>query len=198
MKELLGQDFLNVFETNPIPVSLEVQLNAEYFDPDSIEVFKSQVSAMPQIDEVLYQNTLIEVINDNIERIGFVLMIFIALLLFISFVLINNTVRLNVYSKRFSIYTMRLVGATKAFIRAPFLLRSVFQGLISALIAVLVLLAVLFIVKEQFAQLFNVFEPKLLLMVFLGVVGLGILICVICTFFVVNRLVSLTNDELYY
>lgn len=198
MKELLGQDFLNVFETNPIPVSLEVQLNAEYFEPDSIEVFKSQVSAMPQIDEVLYQNTLIEVINDNIERIGFVLMIFIALLLFISFVLINNTVRLNVYSKRFSIYTMRLVGATKAFIRAPFLLRSVFQGLISALIAVLVLLAVLFIVKEQFAQLFNVFEPKLLLMVFLGVVGLGILICVICTFFVVNRLVSLTNDELYY
>lgn len=198
MKELLGQDFLNVFETNPIPVSLEVQLNAEYFDPDSIEVFKSQVAAMPQIDEVLYQNTLIEAINDNIERIGFVLMIFIALLLFISFVLINNTVRLNVYSKRFSIYTMRLVGATKAFIRAPFLLRSVFQGLISALIAVLVLLTVLFVVKEQFAQLFNVFEPKLLLMVFLGVVGLGILICVICTFFVVNRLVSLTNDELYY
>ena len=198
MKELLGQDFLNVFETNPIPISLEVQLNAEYFEPDSIEVFKNYVAAMPQIDEVLYQNTLIEVINDNIERIGFVLMIFIALLLFISFVLINNTVRLNVYSKRFSIYTMRLVGATKAFIRAPFLLRSVFQGLISALIAVLVLLSVLFIVKEQFAQLFNVFEPKLLLMVLLGVIGLGILICVICTFFVVNRLVSLTNDELYY
>ena len=93
---------------------------------------------------------------------------------------------------------MRLVGATKAFIRAPFLLHSVFQGLISALIAVLVLLSVLFIVKEQFAQLFNVFEPKLLLMVLLGVVGLGILICVVCTFFVVNRLVSLTNDELYY
>ena len=198
MKELLGQDFLNVFETNPIPISLEVQLNAEYFEPDSIEVFKNYVAAMPQIDEVLYQNTLIEVINDNIERIGFVLMIFIALLLFISFVLINNTVRLNVYSKRFSIYTMRLVGATKAFIRAPFLLHSVFQGLISALIAVLVLLSVLFIVKEQFAQLFNVFEPRLLLMVLLGVVGLGILICVICTFFVVNRLVSLTNDELYY
>lgn len=198
MKELLGEDFLSVFETNPIPISIDVQLNAAYFEPDSIEHFRQELSAMPQIDEVIYQNTLIEAINDNIERIGFVLMIFIALLLFVSFVLINNTVRLNVYSKRFSIYTMRLVGATRSFIRAPFMLRAVFQGLISALIAVLVLIGVLFVVKEQFAQLFNVFEPELLLIVLSGTVVLGILICLVCTFFVVNRLVSLTNDELYY
>ena len=198
MKELLGQDFLNIFESNPIPISIEVQLNAAYFEPDSIAIFKKHVSAMPQVDEVMYQNTLIEAINDNIERIGLVLMIFIALLLFISFVLINNTVRLNVYSKRFSIYTMRLVGATRAFIRAPFLIRAIFQGMISALISVLILIGVLFIVKEQFAQLFNVFDPKLLMMVLGGTVVLGVLICVICTYFVVNKLVSLTNDELYY
>ncbi len=198
MKELLGEDFLSVFETNPIPISIDVQLNAAYFEPDSIEHFRQELSAIPQVDEVIYQNTLIEAINDNIERIGFVLMIFIALLLFVSFVLINNTVRLNVYSKRFSIYTMRLVGATRSFIRAPFMLRAVFQGLISALIAVLVLIGVLFVVKEQFAQLFNVFEPELLLIVLSGTVVLGILICLVCTFFVVNRLVSLTNDELYY
>ncbi|MBQ6872606.1 MAG: permease-like cell division protein FtsX [Bacteroidales bacterium] len=198
MKDLLGEDFLKVFDVNPIPISIDVLLNADYFEPDSLEAFKLQMSSLPQVDEVLYQNTLIEAINDNIERIGLVLMVFIALLLFISFVLINNTVRLNVYSKRFSIYTMRLVGATKAFIRAPFLLRSMFQGLISALIAVLILLGVLFVVKEQFAQLFNVFEPKLLVAVMSGIVLLGILICVVCTFFVVNKLVSLTNDELYY
>ncbi len=198
MKELLGEDFLKIFETNPIPISIDVQLNADYFEPDSIEHFRQQICSMPQVDEVLYQNTLVEAINDNIERIGFVLMIFIALLLFVSFVLINNTVRLNVYSKRFSIYTMRLVGATRAFIRAPFLLRAVFQGLISALIAVLILIGVLFVVKEQFAQLFNVFQPELLLAVLSGIIVLGILICLICTYFVVNRLVSLTNDELYY
>jgi len=97
MKDLLGEDFLKVFDVNPIPISIDVLLNADYFEPDSLEAFKLQMSSLPQVDEVLYQNTLIEAINDNIERIGLVLMVFIALLLFISFVLINNTVRLNVY-----------------------------------------------------------------------------------------------------
>ena len=198
MKEMLGEDFLKIFESNPIPVSIDVQLNAEYFHPDSLELFRKQMEGISQVDEVLYQNTLIEAINDNIERIGLVMMIFIALLLFISFVLINNTVRLNVYSKRFSIYTMRLVGATRAFIRAPFLVQAVFQGLISALLAVLILVGVLFVVKEQFAQLFDVFQPRLLMIILSGTVALGVLICVVCTYFVVNRLVSLTNDELYY
>ena len=198
MKEMLGEDFLKIFESNPIPVSIDVQLNADYFHPDSIASFKKQIESISQVDEVMYQNTLIEAINDNIERIGLVMMIFIALLLFISFVLINNTVRLNVYSKRFSIYTMRLVGATRAFIRAPFLVQAILQGLISALLAVLVLVGVLFVVKDQFAQLFDVFQPKLLMIVLSGTVALGVLICVISTYFVVNRLVSLTNDELYY
>ena len=198
MKELLGEDFLKIFESNPIPISIDVQLNAEYFHPDSLTQFRTQIEKNSQVDEVLYQNTLIEAINDNIERIGLVLMIFIALLLFISFVLINNTVRLNVYSKRFSIYTMRLVGATRGFIRAPFLVQAVFQGLISALMAVLVLVGVLFVVKEQFAQLFDVFQPKLLMIVLSGTVALGVMICVVSTYFVVNKLVSLTNDELYY
>ena len=198
MKQMLGEDFLRIFESNPIPISIDVQLNAEYFHPDSLALFRKQMEEISQVDEVLYQNTLIEAINDNIERIGLVMMIFIALLLFISFVLINNTVRLNVYSKRFSIYTMRLVGATRAFIRAPFLVQAVFQGLISALLAVLILVGVLFVVKEQFAQLFDVFQPRLLMIVLSGTIALGVVICVICTYFVVNRLVSLTNDELYY
>ena len=133
MKELLGEDFLDVFQTNPIPISIEVQLKADYFSADSIELFRKQVAGIGEVDEILYENSVIETINTNIERIGFIVSVFILLLLFISFVLINNTVRLNVYSKRFSIYTMRLVGATKAFIRAPFLLRAVFQGLISGL-----------------------------------------------------------------
>lgn len=198
MKELLGQDFLNIFESNPIPVSIEVQLHASYFNPDSLSVFTAQMEKLSQVDEVIYQNSLVEAINSNIERIGIVLMIFIALLLFISFVLINNTVRLNVYSKRFSIYTMRLVGATRSFIRAPFLVRSVFQGLIAGLLAVLIIISILYFVREQFAQIFNVFEPQMLLAVMGGVVLLGVVICFICTFFVVNRLVSLDNDDLYY
>ncbi len=198
MKELLGEDFLDVFQTNPIPISIEVQLKADYFSADSIELFRKQVAGIGEVDEILYENSVIETINTNIERIGFIVSVFILLLLFISFVLINNTVRLNVYSKRFSIYTMRLVGATKAFIRAPFLLRAVFQGLISGLFASCVLVALLYVVKEQFAQLFAIFDMGLLVAVLAGTVLLGVLICVVCTFFVMNRLVSLSNDELYY
>lgn len=198
MKELLGEDFLDVFQTNPIPISIEVQLKADYFSEDSIGVFKRQLADIGGIDEVLYENSVIETINSNIERIGFIVLVFILLLLFISFVLINNTVRLNVYSKRFSIYTMRLVGATKAFIRAPFLIKAVFQGFISGLCASCILVALLYVVREQFEQLFAIFDINLLVAVLAGTVVLGVLICLVCTFFVMNRLVSLSNDELYY
>lgn len=198
MKEILGQNFLDVFDVNPIPISIELQLKADYFDTDSLDFLTKYLSDVPVVDEVRYQNSLIEAINRNVERVGIILMVFILLLLFISFVLINNTVRLNVYSKRFSIYTMRLVGATRAFIRAPFLVKSMFQGLIAGLLAVCILLCVLYVVREQFAQLFSVFEPELLILVLSGVAVLGVLICVICTFFVVNKLVSLSNDDLYY
>lgn len=198
MKELLGEDFLSVFHTNPIPISIEVQLKADYFSADSIALFKKELSKIKEIDEFLYENSVIEVINNNIERIGLIVLIFILLLLFISFVLINNTVRLNVYSKRFSIYTMRLVGATKAFIRAPFLIKALFQGLISGLCASAILVALLYVIKEQSAQIFAIFDIRLLVAVLAGTVLLGVIICLVCTFFVMNRLVSLSNDELYY
>lgn len=198
MKQLLGADFLTVFEYNPIPISIDVQLKADYLSADSLALFKSELQEYPEVDDVLYENTIIETINRNVEKLGLILFVFILLLMFISFVLINNTVRLNVYSKRFSIYTMRLVGATRAFIRKPFLVRAVFQGLISGLVACCILSGSLYLVKEQFAQLFEVFRVELLAAVLAGVILLGILICVTCTFFVINRLVSLTTDELYY
>jgi cell division transport system permease protein len=124
--------------------------------------------------------------------------VFIALLMFISFVLINNTVRLNVYSKRFSIYTMRLVGAKRSFIRAPFLVKSLFQGMMSGLLAALALLGILYLVRNEFEQMFTIFNMELVAMVLVGIVVLGALICLVCTFFVVNKLVSLNNDDLYY
>ena len=120
------------------------------------------------------------------------------LLLFISFVLINNTVRLNVYAKRFSIHTMRLVGATKGFITRPFVAQAFYQGLISGLIAVLGLLGVLSLIRNEFTQLFMLFEFKILLEVMGIVVVSGVLICVLCTVWVVQRLINLNKDELYY
>ena len=150
------------------------------------------------MDEVVYQQSLVDKLNTNLGKISMVLGIFIALLLFISFVLINNTIRLNVFSKRFSIHTMKLVGATKAFIRGPFLVQSVFQGMFSALVAIAMLVALLFFIRREFVQLFEIFSLDLLLVVMGIVFASGIIICLLSTYFVVGKLVSLSKDELYY
>lgn len=197
MTDLLGEDFLNVFEAAPIPVSVDVTLKADYVSSDSLEVVKNEIMKSPLVDEVVYQQSLVDKLNTNLRKISMVLGVFIVLLLFISFVLINNTVRLNVFSRRFTIHTMRLVGATKSFIRAPFLVQAVFQGLFSALLATLMLVGILFFVRSEFAQLFEVFRLDMLLIVIGVEILAGVLICVVSTALVVGRLVSLSNDELY-
>lgn len=197
MTDLLGEDFLNVFEAAPIPVSADVTLKADYVSSDSLEVVKNEIMKSPLVDEVVYQQSLVDKLNTNLRKISMVLGVFIVLLLFISFVLINNTVRLNVFSRRFTIHTMRLVGATKSFIRAPFLVQAVFQGLFSALLATLMLVGILFFVRNEFAQLFEVFRLDMLLIVIGVEILAGVLICVVSTALVVGRLVSLSKDELY-
>jgi cell division transport system permease protein len=137
-------------------------------------------------------------LNANLSKISMVLSIFIALLLFISFVLINNTVRLNVFARRFTIHTMKLVGATRAFIRAPFLGRALLQGVYAALIAIVALVGMLYYVRSEFEQMFEVFRMELLLVVVGIVLATGVLICLISTWLVVNKLVSLSKDDLYY
>ncbi len=198
MAELLGEDFLDVFESSPIPISIDVTLKADYVSSDSLEVVKNEISASPIVDEVVYQPSLVEALNANLSRISLVLGVFIALLLFVSFVLINNTIRLNVYARRFTIHTMKLVGATRSFIRAPFLLQSAFQGIFSAMIAILGLIGLLFLMRSELAQLFEIFSLKLLLAVMAIVLASGLLICMVSTYFVVNKLISLNKDDLYY
>lgn len=198
MSEMLGEDFLEVFETAPIPLSVDVTLKAEYVSADSLEVVKKDISSFPLVEEVVYQQSLVDKLNTNLAKISLVLGVFVLLLLFISFVLINNTVRLNVFSKRFTIHTMKLVGATKSFIRGPFLGQAVFQGLFSALLAILMLLAALFIIRKEISQLFEVFSLDLLLVVIGIVVVSGVVICLVSTYLVVGKLVSLPKDDLYY
>ena len=198
MKALLGDDFLDVFETSPIPASIDVTLMADYVSADSLEVVKGRLSGFPEVDEVVYQRSLVDALNANLSKISLVLAVFIGLLLFISFVLINNTVRLNVYARRFTIHTMRLVGATRAFIRRPFIVQAVFQGIFAAIMAIIMLLAILFFIRNEFAQLFEIFRLDLLLVVMGIVVAAGLVICVTSTWLVVNKLVSLKKDELYY
>lgn len=198
LAEQLGEDFLDVFETSPIPVSIDVTLEADYVSSDSLEVVRAEIAESPLVEEVVYQRSLVDALNANLSRISLILSIFIALLLFISFVLINNTVRLSVYARRFTIHTMKLVGATRSFIRAPFLVQSVFQGLFASFFAIIVLLGLMFLMRSEFAQLFEIFRMELLLLVMGIVVAAGLAICLISTYFVVNKLISLRKDELYY
>ncbi len=198
MSDMLGSDFLSVFETSPVPISVVVNLKAEYVATDSLDLVTGALSSSPLVDEVVYQKSLVSALNQNIEKITLFLGVFIALLLFISFVLINNTVRLNVFSRRFTIRTMRLVGATKAFIRAPFLGQAVLQGFIAASLAVAYLGVILYVIHEEFAQLFAILSLPMMFACAGVMVCAGIVICVLSTYFVVGKLVSLDKDELYY
>lgn len=198
MADMLGGDFLEVFETSPIPVSIDITLKAEYVSADSLEVVRHEVAASPLVDEVVYQGSLVDALNANLGRISAILGVFIALLLFISFVLINNTVRLNVYARRFTIHTMKLVGATRSFIRAPFLVQAAFQGVFAAFIAIIALVVMMYFMRSEFQQLFEIFRLDLLLTVIGIVLASGLTICLVSTWFVVNKLVSLKKDELYY
>ena len=198
LADILGDDFLDVFETSPIPVSIDVTLKAEYVSADSLEVVRNEITKSSIVDSVEYQSSLVEALNANLSKISAVLGIFIALLLFISYVLINNTVRLNVYARRFTIHTLKLVGATKSFIRAPFLVQAAFQGVFSAFLAIIALVVMMYFMRSEFQQLFEIFRLDLLLTVIGIVLASGLVICITSTWFVVNKLVSLKKDELYY
>ena len=198
MKQMLGEDFLDVFEVNPIPVSLELQVAADYISTDSLARVEYVLSQYPVVEDVVYQQSMVELLNSNLERIGYVIGCFTLLLMFVSTVLINNTVRLNIYAKRFVIHTMRLVGATKFFTSRPFLGQAFFQGLIAGLIANVYLLVTLYIIRNEFNQLFTLLEPSALGLLIALVVALGVLICVVSTGFVVRSMISLNKDELYY
>ena len=198
MKSVLGDDFMDVFDLNPIPLSIDMYVRSDYVESDSLSKIKSEILLNPGIKEVVFQESLIETISENIEQIGIILIVFIVLLLFISFVLINNTVRLNVFSKRFNIHTMKLVGAKKSFIRKPFLIQGIYQGLISGIISASLLCFLVFLLERDFQQIYQMLDINLIMAVCAGVVVTGILLCLISTYLVVNRLLSLPQDELYY
>ncbi|MBQ1857000.1 MAG: permease-like cell division protein FtsX [Bacteroidales bacterium] len=198
MKQMLGEDFLSVFETSPIPVSIDITLVADYVVEDSLEVVKNILSESSLVDEVVYQKSLVDDLNANLGKISAILGVFIILLLFISFVLISNTVRLNVYARRFTIHTMKLVGATRSFIRGPFLARAAILGVFSALIAIMILVGLLFVIRAELSSMFELFDLRLLLLAMGIVLASGVVICVVSSYFVVNKLLSLDKSELYY
>ena len=198
ISELLGEDFLSVFSSAPIPISLDLTLNGEYVVRDSMEVLRQNLMASPLVDNVTYQEGIVEAMNQNLGKITMILAGLIALLLFLSFVLINNTIRLSVYARRFTVHTMKMVGATKNFIRRPFLVQALVQALFSAEFACAALTGLLFFLRSQLPPFYEVFPMERVLAAMGIVLASGLVICLCSTYFTVGRMIGLDRTELYY
>tara|TARA_B100000941_G_scaffold142856_1_gene101265 strand:- start:1579 stop:2457 length:879 start_codon:yes stop_codon:yes gene_type:complete len=197
LRNELGEDFVDFLGYSPLLSSIDVKLNANYANPDSLLKIKNQLQNNTNVFEVYYQEDLVEKINSNVNRITIFLLAFCSLLLIIAFVLINNTIRLSVYSKRFLIRTMRLVGAKNSFIKKPFLINSLYQGLYGSIFAVFMLIGSLQLIQKEAMHILNISDLKIIGTVFLLIFIFGIFISWISTYLSVKKYIKLTEHKLY-
>jgi len=193
----LGEDFVEFLGYNPLLSSIDVYLKADYANSASIETLSKQLTKNPLVKEVIYQRSLIDMVNQNIKTIGLVILTFAAILLIIAIGLINNTIRLAIYSQRFLIKSMQLVGATKNFIRRPFIGYGILHGFIAGLIAIILLLLTLYFAQKQLPELVVLRSWFEFVLVFISVIGIGVLISALSTYFAVSRYLRLTTNDLY-
>jgi cell division transport system permease protein len=197
LKKDLGEDFVKFLGYNPLLSSFDIKLKAEFANNDSLTAIEKRLMLNTNIKEVYYQKSLVNVINENVKKIGFVLLGFCILLSVISIALINNTIRLYIYSKRFIIKTMQLVGATQSFISKPFIARSVWNGFYSALITIALLMGLIYTAQKSFPELIELQDINMFIKLFLMVMAAGIGITFISTYFAVKRFLKIQTDELY-
>lgn len=198
LQEELGENFLEFLGFNPLKPSIDIKLLASYANPDSIAMIEQTFLAYPQVKEVFYQESLVHLVNDNVEKISLIILIFSSFLFFISIALFNNTIRLLVYSKRFIIKTMQLVGATRGYIQKPFMVKGVTNGLAGAFIANLMFLMLIFVAQKQIPDLIIFTTNQIVggLMVF--IFAMGVLMAWFSTLFAVNKYLRSDQDALYY
>ncbi len=197
MKKELGEDFIEFLDFNPLSGSIDVYLNSEYAEEGSAKLIENELKRLPAVRMVDYQMDLIAAVNKNVRKIGLVLLGFSVLLLIVVIALINNTIRLAIYSKRFLIKTMQLVGATGGFIRRPFVARGVVNGFISGIIAVILLSGVMYSVKTNLPEFFELQNFNVYGILFGLVVLLGILISWISTSLAVRKFLRMQSGDLY-
>lgn len=198
LKDDLGEDFISFLGYNPLLSSIHVHLKAEYANADSLVWIEKEMLDTRLVKEVVYQKSLVSIINENVQKISFVILGFSALLMIIALALINNTIRLSIYSKRFIIKTMQLVGATQGFIRRPFVFTGIRHGVYGALIAIAMLIGVLYFTQKQLPELKELQDRNMLLTLFGIVIILGIVISWISTSLAVRKYLRLKTDDLYY
>lgn len=193
----LGEDFVGFLGFNPLFSSLDVKLYAEYMEPDSLVLLEKTFLDYPQVREVYYQRDLVRLIHENVRKISFLILLFTSLLLLIFIALINNTIRISIYSQRFVIHTMRLVGATRSFVRRPFILKSVGYGLLGGMIANTGILLLIYSYQNEFQGFMDQQQARAVGLTFLVVLGFGVLISGLSTFFSVNKFLRMRFEELY-
>jgi cell division transport system permease protein len=193
----LGEDFVKFLGYNPLSQSIDIYLNADFANNTEITKFKDQLLKNPLVKEVKYQQSLVDQMNANLTSITLVILAFTGIFVVVSVALINNTIRLAIYSQRFLIKSMQLVGATKGFIRKPFLLYGIWHGLLGGLIAIIILIGTLYLANLQIPDLVILQNNMEFGVVFLAVIGLGIFISAFSTFLAVNKFLRLKIYDLY-
>lgn len=197
-REAMGTDPAEFLGYNPFNASIEVKLNADYANSDSIAWIKDAILSNKHILDVDYPQDLLDSVNNNIRKISFALLGLAALLTLISFALINNTIRLTIYSQRFLIHTMKLVGASWTFIRRPFIARNVWIGILAATMANAVLIGMAYALVNYQPDIITVATPKVMLIVMAAVFVFGVTITTLCAFISINKYLHMKAGELYY
>ncbi|MCQ6960152.1 cell division protein FtsX [Mucilaginibacter aquariorum] len=193
----LGEDFVKFLGYNPLSQSLDIYLKADYANNAGIEKFKAELMKNKLVKEVKYQQSLVDQMNANLTSISLIILGFAGIFIILSVALINNTIRLAIYSQRFLIKSMQLVGATKGFIRKPFILYGIWHGLLGALISVVILIGTLYLANKQIPDLVILQNYTEFGIVFLGIIALGIFISAFSTFLAVNKFLRLKIYDLY-
>jgi len=195
--DIIGEDFVKFLGENPLQNSYDIHLKADYVVKDSIAKVESRLRKNAMVSDIIYDKQLVNLVNDNIKKVSMWILIISGFLTVIAVLLINSSLRLSIHSNRFIIKTMQMVGATKSFIRKPFVMRSIKLGMIGAGLAILALVGVLAYIQTNFPDLGILDDPLLTGLVLLSVFGLGILITWLSTYFATQRFLNLRTDELY-
>ncbi len=195
--DIIGEDFVTFLGENPLQNSFDIHLKADYVYKDSIAKVESQFRQNPMVSDIVYDKQLVNLVNDNIKKVSMWILIISGFFTIIAVLLINSSLRLSIHSNRFIIKTMQMVGATKDFIRKPFLMRSIKLGMIGAGLAILALIGVLIYLENNFPDLGLLDDQLLIVLVLLSVFGLGILITWLSTYFATQRFLNLRTDDLY-
>ena len=196
--EDIGEDFLEFLGYNPLRNSIDVNLNASFVSTIQVDSIALDIETNSFVEEVSYDRPTLDLLTKNVRRVGFGILVASALFTLIAVLLINSSMRLSIYSKRFIIKTMQMVGATKAFIRRPFIWTNIKLGMIGAIIALFALAGLLVYLNRNFPQLGLLQDAQVLIVVFVGVFMAGVLISLVSTYFATQRFLNLRTDDLYY